>query len=87
MKAAVITAPGKMDMLEQPIPVPAAGEALIRIAYTGLCGSDVHIYKGESSKAKPNVIVRHEYSGITASTGNTGPSRQGEVRTGIRWRP
>ncbi len=67
MKAAVIASPNHMEMREQPIPVPQTGEALIRMAYTGICGSDVHIYKGESTKAKKDVIVGHEYSGVIES--------------------
>lgn len=67
MKAAVITAPFTMEMKEMTIPVPTGDEALIRIAYTGICGSDMHVFKGETSSAKKDVIVGHEYSGVIES--------------------
>lgn len=64
MRAKVITAPYKMETWDVPVPQPKAGEALVKIAYTGICGSDVHIYKGETPTAKENVITGHEYSGV-----------------------
>lgn len=76
MKAAVIASPNHMEMREHPIPVAQPGEALIRMAYTGICGSDVHIYKGESTKAKKDVIVGHEYSGVIESIPPTSANHQ-----------
>ena len=40
------------------------GEAVVRIAYTGICGSDVYVYKGQNPEAKENAVLGHEYSGI-----------------------
>ena len=77
MRAAVITSPNHMEMQELSVPVPTGDEALIRIIYTGICGSDVHIYKGESSKAKQNVIVGHEYSGVIETVAATACNPQG----------
>jgi L-iditol 2-dehydrogenase/D-arabitol-phosphate dehydrogenase len=43
------TAPGydQMALLEVEIPSPAADELLVKVAYTGICGSDIHTFKGE----------------------------------------
>lgn len=45
MKAAVFKGPGRIVPEEKPVPTPGPGEALVRI--TTICGTDVHILKGE----------------------------------------
>ena len=52
MRTMVITGPYTLEERQMPIPELHQGEALIKIAYTGICGSDVHIYKGETPTAK-----------------------------------
>lgn len=64
MRAMVVTAPSTLEERDMPVPVLKTGEALIKIAYTGICGSDVHVYKGETPTAKKDVITGHEYSGV-----------------------
>jgi len=64
MRAMVVTAPFVLEERDVPVPKLKTGEALVKIAYTGICGSDVHVYKGETPTAKKDVIVGHEYSGV-----------------------
>lgn len=64
MKAMVVTAPYTMECREVPLPVPRIDEARVKVCYTGICGSDVHVYMGKVPTAKKDVIVGHEYSGI-----------------------
>lgn len=64
MKGYVVTAPEVMEMREMSVPKLKGKDALIKIAYMGICGSDVHVYKGETPIAKENVVIGHEYSGI-----------------------
>lgn len=46
MKHWYVTGPGRLECVEEPVPVPAAGEVLVRIAYTALSpGSNVHVYR------------------------------------------
>ena len=45
MKTAVMTGIGQMAFEERPIPKPKDDEALIRIEYVGVCGSDLHYYE------------------------------------------
>ena len=45
MKTAVMTAIGKVEIQERPIPVPKENEALIKVEYVGICGSDLHYYE------------------------------------------
>lgn len=47
MKAVVFKEKGKIEVEEVPKPVPSAGEALIKITATTICGTDVHIVRGE----------------------------------------
>jgi threonine dehydrogenase-like Zn-dependent dehydrogenase len=54
---------------EVPKPVPRAGEAVIRIAATTICGTDVHIVKGEYA-VKPGLILGHEPVGLIESLGD-----------------
>ena len=39
---AILVTPGVMRIEECPMPVPAEDEVLIKVAYVGICGSDVH---------------------------------------------
>ena len=64
MRAYVVKAPFELEERKVPVPVPKEGEALVRIAYTGICGSDTHAYMGHVPTIKKDVILGHEYSGV-----------------------
>ena len=50
---------------------PAAGEVAIRIAYCGICGTDMHVYHGNmDARVGLNRIVGHEMSGVVEATGD-----------------
>lgn len=68
MKAAVFVRPGKIVLDEKPVPAIGAGEALVRITTTTICGTDVHILKGEYP-VEPGRIVGHEPVGTIAELG------------------
>lgn len=69
MKAAVFVKPGQIILDDKPIPKVSAGEALIKITTTTICGTDVHILKGEYP-VQPGRIVGHEPVGIIAEMGS-----------------
>lgn len=49
---------------------PGAGEVAIRIAYCGICGTDMHVYHGNmDARVGHNRIVGHEMSGIVSALG------------------
>ncbi len=49
---------------------PGAGEARIRIAYCGICGTDMHVYHGNmDARVGLNRIVGHEMSGVVEALG------------------
>ena len=68
MKAAVFLGKGKISIREVPRPTPAVGEAVIRVTMTTICGTDVHILKGEYP-VKEGLIVGHEPVGVIESLG------------------
>ncbi len=46
MKVARFREVGKIDILEEPIPVPPAGEITVKVRTSGICGTDHHVYTG-----------------------------------------
>ena len=63
MKAVVFKGKDRIAVEEVPKPVPRAGEAVIRITTTTICGTDVHIVRGEYP-VKPGFILGHEPVGV-----------------------
>ena len=69
MKALLLSKYRQLELADLPIPVPAAGEVLIRVAACGICGSDVHGYDGSSGRRIPPIVMGHEAAGVVASVG------------------
>lgn len=69
MKAAIIEKPGTIVVKDVPKPVPKDGEILIRVEMSGICGTDIHIFKGEYLGTYP-VIPGHEFSGTVEEAGS-----------------
>ncbi len=65
----VMTAPGKIEFREVPVPEPKPGEALIKIMKIGVCGSDIHVYHGEHPFTSYPVTQGHEVSGLVEKLG------------------
>ena len=63
MRALVYIGPDQLEMSEMAAPVPAPGEALVRVRYAGICGTDLHLWHGEMTAVRPPVIVGHELVG------------------------
>src|ERR1700692_1776007 len=63
MKALVFYGPGQIGLETVPIPRPRAGEAVIRVTLTTICGTDLHVLKGEYP-VKPGLIIGHEPVGV-----------------------
>jgi alcohol dehydrogenase len=68
MRAAVFQARNRIGIREVPRPVPGPGQALVRVTLTTICGTDVHILKGEYP-VKEGLIVGHEPVGVIESLG------------------
>ena len=68
MKQAIIAGPGKFEILDVEVPVAAAGEVLVRVRSVGVCGSDLHFYRGEFP-VPPGFVLGHECSGEVEALG------------------
>ena len=68
MKAAQITQPHQLKITEIETPEPAEDELLVKVMASGICGTDIHIFRGEYMGDYP-VIPGHEFSGIVEAVG------------------
>jgi threonine dehydrogenase-like Zn-dependent dehydrogenase len=69
MKAAIFVEPGRIELADKPIPDVGPNDALVRITTTTICGTDVHILKGEYPVAK-GLTVGHEPVGVIEKLGS-----------------
>ncbi len=68
MKAAVFVEPGRIVLDDKPMPNVGSNDALIRLTTTTICGTDVHILKGEYPVAR-GLTVGHEPVGVIEKLG------------------
>ena len=68
MKATVFRGRNDIRIEDVPRPHAGAGEAVIRITLTTICGTDLHIVRGEYP-VKPGLIIGHEPVGVIAELG------------------
>ena len=68
MKANVFRGPNKIGIEEVPRPGAGFGEAVIRITLTTICGTDLHILRGEYP-VKPGLVIGHEPVGVIEELG------------------
>lgn len=68
MKAAVITAPGAIEITTLDDPAPGPREVVVAVAATGLCGTDLHILQGQHAPSLP-VVPGHEFAGEVVAVG------------------
>ncbi len=69
MKAAIFVEPGRIELADKPIPDVGPNDALVRISTTTICGTDVHILKGEYPVAR-GLTVGHEPVGVIEKLGS-----------------
>lgn len=84
MQSIHVTTPGKVVVLEAEDPRPQPGEALLRVRYAGICGSDVQTFRGTQPFASYPRVPGHEFSAEIAEI--NGPSEDlsvGDVVTGV----
>jgi threonine dehydrogenase-like Zn-dependent dehydrogenase len=60
MKALVYRGPWDIAVEEAPNPKPAPDQAVLKVAATGICGSDIHGYTGRTGRRQPGQIMGHE---------------------------
>jgi len=69
MRAAVFVEPGRIELREKPVPDVGPTDALVRITTTTICGTDVHILKGEYPVER-GLTIGHEPVGIIERLGS-----------------
>jgi 2-desacetyl-2-hydroxyethyl bacteriochlorophyllide A dehydrogenase len=79
MKVVYIEEPGKIRLNERETPVPKEGEALLKVKYCGICGSDVATFTGNQPFTTYPRIPGHEFS---AEIVEIGPNELG-LKTGM----
>ncbi len=71
MRAAVYTSKRSIQTVKRPVQPPRAGEVRIDVAYTGVCGTDLHIFHGDmDGRVAAPAVVGHEMSGRVAELGS-----------------
>jgi len=70
MKALVYQGPGLKSLEDRPKPeIQAPGDAIVRILKTTICGTDLHILKGDVPSCTPGRILGHEGVGVIETVG------------------
>ena len=73
MKAVVIEKPDQVSVMKVDDPTPAPDQALIKVEACGICGTDIHVIRGEFAPTRYPIIPGHEFCGEVVAIG-------GEVR-------
>lgn len=69
MRATVFVKPGRIELQEKPVPEVGPLDALLRVTTTTICGTDVHIVKGEYP-VQPGLTIGHEPVGVIERLGS-----------------
>ena len=70
MKALVYEGPGKITLADKPKPeLQAPSDAVVRVTLTTICGTDLHIIKGDVPTCEPGRTLGHEGVGVVESVG------------------
>lgn len=71
MKAFVYLGPGKKALEDRPMPdIVSPGDAIVKIVKTTICGTDLHILKGDVPTCTPGRILGHEGVGVVEKVGS-----------------
>ena len=70
MKQEVMTAPGKIEFRDIPIPELEKNDVLIKMMRIGVCGSDIHVYHGKHPYTDYPITQGHEVSGKIEKIGS-----------------
>lgn len=90
MRAWTVTRPGPVEgdplrLAERPVPVPAAGELLVRVLACGVCRTDLHVTEGDLPVHRTGVTPGHEVVGVVAGLGAGVADFSAGDRVGVAW--
>jgi 2-desacetyl-2-hydroxyethyl bacteriochlorophyllide A dehydrogenase len=69
----VLAGPRRFEVVDRPRPAPAEGEALVRIAATAVCHTDLDMYTGGPKNLRYPIVLGHESTGIVEALGSPVP--------------
>jgi len=69
MLAAYLVKPGRFELRNVPMPSVGDDQVLVKIARTGICGTDMHIFNGHYAADKLPLIPGHEFTGTVVESG------------------
>jgi len=70
VKAVVIEEPNQVGIKQVPDPTPSAGEVVIQVEGCGICGTDIHVIRGEFEPTRYPIIPGHEFCGEVVAAGS-----------------
>jgi propanol-preferring alcohol dehydrogenase len=86
MRAMVLRRAGAaLELREQPVPEPAAGQVLLRVRTCGVCRTDLHIMDGELSDPKLPLVLGHQIVGSIEKKGEGVLRFALGERVGVPW--
>jgi (R,R)-butanediol dehydrogenase/meso-butanediol dehydrogenase/diacetyl reductase len=84
MRSAIFVEAGQpLAIQDVPTPVPAAGQAVIRVSRCGICSSDVHMTSGSAFDVPRGAALGHEYAGEVVEVGPGGRLGVGDRVTAV----
>lgn len=69
MKAVLLQDAYQVDLVDMDLPAIGTNDVLIKVGVTGVCGSDLHTYRGRHPFRKPPVVLGHEVAGEVVRAG------------------
>jgi len=86
MRAMVLERPGTpLVQRERPVPVPGAGEILVKVSACGVCRTDLHVVDGELTDPRLPIVPGHEIVGRVAAIGAKVETLRPGDRVGVPW--
>src|SRR5947209_16251759 len=70
MKRAILAAPHEVEILDEPIPSIGPDEVLVRVAYCGVCTSELDLWTGKAGNEGFPRSIGHEVSGVVEKVGD-----------------
>jgi propanol-preferring alcohol dehydrogenase len=82
----LLEAPGQpLQLVERPVPKPAAGQVLVRVGACGVCRTDLHIVDGELAEPSLPLVPGHQIVGHVEAAGDAVRGFSQGDRVGIPW--
>ncbi|MGH1439502.1 MAG: zinc-dependent alcohol dehydrogenase [Cellvibrionaceae bacterium] len=88
MRSAILSASRCCDVVNSNLPEVFDDEILVKVNFSGICGSDIAVYHGTHPYKKPPVVLGHEFSGIVVDKGRSVKNvNEGDLITAMSYSP